>query len=1024
MFDDRDLIEKRIRRELWQRVLPLVHPDRRPLTISAGPDLDHLEPFEVGSPWGLPWATTWFRFDGTRPAAWSGRRIEAVIDLGFNPNAAGFQCEGLVVDHHDDGTPRALQGIHPRRTNYPLGGATGEVTVLLEAASNPSFPQFLPSSQGSLDTATDAPIYRFRRAELVVVDPEAEALAYDLEVVDGVMRTLRLDDPRRVKMLRSLERSLDRLPDVVAARRPLQEWLDGTSVAGHRSIAIGHAHIDTAWLWPTRETRRKCVRTFASATALMDDYPEYRFACSSAQHYAWVEESHPALFDRITERVEGGQWVPVGGMWVEADMNLPSGESLVRQIVFGQRYFEQKFGRRCEEVWIPDVFGYPAGLPQVFAAGGMRRFVTQKLSWNKQNKFPHNTFWWEGLDGTRVLTHFPPVDTYNAEITPGEVAFSASNFKDHGWSGVSLMPFGHGDGGGGPTREMLERARRLAAADPRVSVEVGTPDDFFDAVEAEVRSGAPVPVWRGELYFETHRGTLTSQLRTKLGNRRCERLLVEAELWAATLGRSADVDDLWREVLTQQFHDILPGSSIAWVHADAEAVFDRVAAALESRIDAALAELALPVPALANPADATVDGVVVIDTAGDVQEGQRLADGCLAVAVSAPALGIAALEPRSIGDRVVCSDSSMTNSRLAVRWDHAGNLCSIIDLRHARELLPAGQLGAVLELAPDHPVEYDAWDLESWTRSNASPLTGVQDVSVEITDQGPLVGRVTVRRTFGPSSSTVTYELSAGSAALVVHVELDWHHDEHLLSMAFPLDVRADTARCDVQFGAVQRPTHPSNPWDAAKFEVCAHRFVDVTEPGFGVAILNDGRYGHSVFDGAVRVSLARAAKYPDPGADHGRHRVTLAVLPHSGEPGVVRDAAARLNAPIRLIAADEDRASMPSSSFRADAPPLPVVALHGRATGGTTGMQVDAVKLADDGSGDLIVRFHEAVGNRTALDVRADRRVVGAWQCNLLEEPSGAEEVGDGIVALTVRPFQIVTLRLRLGEAFDGRSI
>ena len=1026
MFDDRDLIEKRIQRELWERVLPLVNPERRSLTIAAGPDLDHLEPFAAGSPWGAPWATTWFRFDGTRPDGWAARRVEAVIDLGFNASPPGFQCEALVVECNDDGTWRALQGIHPRRMNYPLEESTGEVTVLLEAASNPSFPQFRPSLQGALDTAGEAPIYRFRRAELVVVDPDAEALAYDLEVVDGVMRTLRPDDPRRVKMRRALEGALDRLPDVVAARRPLQPWLDapsgaGPSAAGHRSIAIGHAHIDTAWLWPIRETRRKCVRTFASATALMDDYPEYRFAASSAQHYAWVEESQPALFDRITERVERGQWVPVGGMWVEADMNMPSGESLVRQIVFGQRYFEAKFGQRCEEAWIPDVFGYPAGLPQVFAAGGMRRFVTQKMSWNKQNRFPHNTFWWEGLDGSRVLTHFPPVDTYNAEITPAEVAYSAGNFKDHGWSSVSLMPFGHGDGGGGPTREMLERARRLASADPRVTLAVGTPDEFFDAVEAEVRAGAPVPVWRGELYLETHRGTLTSQLRTKLGNRRCERLLVEAELWAATLGRPADVDDLWREVLTQQFHDILPGSSIAWVHADAEAVFERVGRELETRIAGLLTEIAPQGRSLANPADASVDGVVVLDAAddieGDVTGGQRLADGHLAVVASVPALGVAAFESRSIADRVVLSDSSMTNSRLAVRWDHAGNLCSIIDLARAREVLPAGMLGAVLELAPDHPVEYDAWDLEAWTWASAVALTDAHDVTVEVTDAGPLMGRVAVRRTFGPSSSTVTYELAAGSAALLVHVELDWHHDEHLLSMAFPLDVRADMARCDVQFGTVARPTHPSNPWDAAKFEVCAHRFVDVAEPDFGVAILNDGRYGHCVFDGTVRVSLARAAKYPDPGADHGRHRVTLAVLPHGGDPALVREAAARLNSPVRLI--DDGRAAVPA----ADARPSPVVSVRGRAAG-PTGVQVDAVKLADDGSGDLVVRLHEAVGNRTALDVQADRRVVAAWQCNLLEEPIRAEEVGDGIVALTVRPFQIVTLRLRRGDAFDGRAL
>jgi alpha-mannosidase len=905
----------------------------------------------------------------------------------------------------------------------------------LEAASNPAFPQFRPSRLGSLDTAGEAPIYRFRRAELVLVDTDAEALAYDLEVLDGVMRTMRLDDPRRVRYLRALEASLDRLPDVAAASRivrPLLGLADPNvdSSDRHRAVAIGHAHIDTAWLWPIRETRRKCIRTFASAVALMDDYPEYRFACSSAQHYAWIEELQPELFQRITERVERGQWVPVGGMWVEADMNLPSGESLVRQIVFGQRYFEEKFGRRCEEVWIPDVFGYPAGLPQVFAAGGMTRFVTQKLSWNKQNRFPHSTFWWEGLDGTRVLTHFPPVDTYNAEITPNEVMHSVRNFREHGWSAQSLMPFGHGDGGGGPTREMLERARRLAMIDPNLSLEVGTPDDFFDCVESEIDGGARVPVWRGELYFETHRGTLTSQLRTKLGNRRCERLLVEAELWAATLGRRADVDPLWRDVLTQQFHDILPGSSIAWVHADAEAVFDRVGLELDTRIEALLQEIVARCPEhgndvwLANAADVPIDGIVLVDLdpLPPDEVGQRLSDGRTAVGVrvepfAAVPLTRAMAEARPIDDRVVLSDTSMTNSRLAVRWDSAGNITSIIDLVSARELVPPGQLCAVLELAPDHPVEYDAWDLESWTRRHAVALTD-RHATVEITDAGPLVGRVTVRRSFGPSTSTVVYEMRSGSGELMIHVDLDWRHDEHLLSMAFPIDVRTDVASCDVQFGVVSRPTHPSNPWDAAKFEVCAHRYVDVSEPTFGVAVLNCGRYGHSVFDGAIRVSLARAAAYPDPDADRGRHQVTLAVHPHRGGLAGVRDAAARLNAPLRVVA----RAGGPGDEHGAGLEhTVPVV----RVTSETGGVEVDAVKCADDGSGDLIVRLHEACGSRVTVAVQANRRIAEAWYCNLLEEPGRGEEVGDGIASFTLRPFQLVTLRLRLApDHFDGRSL
>ncbi len=778
MHNDRDLVEKRIQRELWERVLPLVHPDRRPLTIEAGPDLGHLQPFEPRTKWGAPWATTWFRFSGSIPAEWADRRVEAVIDLGFHPDAAGFQCEGLLVHVADDGSWKPLQGIHPRRTGYALDPSPGPVVLHLEAASNPSFPGYRSSPLGSLDTAGDRPLYTFRQAALVVVDPDAEALAYDIEVLDGVMRSLHSDDPRRARLQRTLADTLDRIPDIAAAQRVIAPAMaeDFGDAVRHRAVAIGHAHIDTAWLWPMRETQRKVTRTFSSAVGLMDDYPEYKFCASSAQHYAWIEERHPELFGKIGERVERGQWVPVGGMWVEADMNLPSGESLVRQIVFGQRYFEEKFGVRCAEVWIPDVFGYPAGLPQVFAAGGMNRFVTQKLSWNKQNKFPHSTFWWEGLDGTRVLTHFPPVDTYNAEITPAEFGFSVTNFRDHAWSTDSLMPFGHGDGGGGPTREMLERARRLAHIDARATLEVDTPAAMFDRIERDDERGAPTPVWRGELYFEMHRGTLTSQLGTKTGNRRCERRLVEAELWAATLGRSAEVDHLWKQVLTQQFHDILPGSSIAWVHQDAERILGEVEAELEERIAGLVSELGAGV-VIANPSDVAVDDVVVLDAGLDARldarldaglDGQQLADGTTAVRLAVPAMGVAAFAPLPVDDRVVLSDTSMTNRHLAVRWDTSGNITSIIDLAHAREIVPSGELAAVLELAPDHPVEYDAWDLESWTRAGARSLTDSAEVT--ILDSGPLVGRVRVERSFGPSRAAVTYELRADSPQLLVHV--------------------------------------------------------------------------------------------------------------------------------------------------------------------------------------------------------------------------------------------------------------
>jgi alpha-mannosidase len=346
-----------------------------------------------------------------------------------------------------------------------------------------------------------------------------------------------------------------------------------------------------------------------------------------------------------------------------------------------------------------------------------------------------------------------------------------------------------------------------------------------------------------------------------------------------------------------------------------------------------------------------------------------------------------------VDDHVVVTDRSMTNHHLAVRWDDAGNLTSVIDVDHAREILPERAMAAVLELAIDHPVEYDAWDLEAWTPSSATPITTADAITVS--DSGPLIGTVRVDRSFGESTATVTYSLRAGSPRLDIHIDVDWHEQEHLLSMVFPLDVRADNATCDVQFGSVRRPTHPTTSWDAARFEVCAHRFVDIAEPEFGVAILNNGRYGHGVFDGQVRVSLLRAARYPDPDADQGRHVVDLALYPHgSGLADVVREAE-RLNTPVRAVSGSATEIA------------TPVVSLTG------AGVEIDAIKLADDASGDLVVRLHEACGDRRHAMVRADRRILAASRCNLLEEPTSGLEVGDGIAVLTLRPFELVTLRL-----------
>ena len=949
MHDDHVLAEARIRRELMERVMPAMYSASIPFTVTAWDvpgepvAVDEAQgaahrPFAVGQRWSRPWGTTWFRFDADVPPAWAGPQLEAVIDLGFHPDSAGFQAEGLVWD---DGVP--LQGVHPRRTGVPLPEAKpGPLTLTLEAASNPAFPSFRASPLGALATAGDAALYTLRRAELCLRDDDVFGLLLDVEVLLGLVTALPLKDPRRQRVLATLTSAFDGLDlarvgaTAAGARAVLAPALALRARDGaHRIVAVGHAHIDTAWLWPLRETQRKCLRTFASAVRLMDDDPAYRFSCSQAAQYAWIEERSPALFERIAAKVAAGQWQPVGGMWVEADMNLPSGESLVRQLVHGQRWFESRFGVRCTEVWIPDVFGYTASAPQIFRAGGCSRFVTQKLSWNKQNRFPHSTFRWRGLDGSEVLTHFPPVDTYNAVVSAEEVRYAEGNFREHAWSDWSLMPYGHGNGGGGPTREMLERAHRMADLDGLPRVQLGTVAQFFDAVEAEAAAGADVPLWDGELYFEMHRGTLTSQARTKVGNRRCERLLREAELWWASGGAVpaevvAELDEAWKEVLLHQFHDIIPGSSIAWVHADTEAAHARIIEVLESSIVAAVDRL---VPLGAHVANADHRGRREVIAVATSVGGQQLADGRTACAVEVGGLALAPLRAVELDDRVTVTEHSFTNSSLAVSWGLDGSIVSIIDVRAGRQLLPQGQQ-VELQLAPDHPVEYDAWDVEAWTPGLGAPVGGVE--SVEVVDAGPLLATLRVTRRFGASTLVQDISLRAGSARLDIAFDVDWHEDEQLLSLVIPLDVRARDAVCDIQYGHVLRPTHPSSPWDAAKFEVCAHRFVDLAEPSWGVAVLNDGRYGHGLFGDGVRVSLLRAAKYPDPSADHGRHEFTISVLPHGAGLHDVRREADWLNVPLRVV----------SGSAAAVAPPV-VIVDH-------PGVEVSAVKRADDGSGDL----------------------------------------------------------------------
>lgn len=1018
MHDNARLTEARIRRVLTERLPRVVDAERAPVSLAAwtvpGEPVPFAEaaaadyrPFRVGEPWGRAWSTWWFDVRGTVPASWAGREVELLIDPGFHPGPPGMQAEGLVF--RPDGT--AVKGLHPRNAAIPVDVPAGEnVRFLVELAANPDIIgdlSFTPTPFGSLRTAPATPLHVFRSADLVVVERDVRALALDLEVLFQMVLELPETDPRRHEVREALNDALDelRLDDVVgsapAARARLAPVLASPAAASsHRMSAVGHAHIDSAWLWPLRETRRKVGRTFANALALMEAYPEFRFAGSQAQQYVWVRERHPDVWAGVQEAVRRGQWLPVGSMWVEPDGVLPGAEAMVRQLVYGKRFFLDEFGVETRGVWLPDSFGYSAALPQLAVLAGAEWFLTQKLSWNRTNVFPHHTLRWEGIDGTRIFTHFPPSDTYNATLQGDELHAAVARFKEKGRATRSLIPFGYGDGGGGPTREMLERARRTRDLEGSPRVVVEGPDEFFAAARAEYPDA---PVWVGELYLELHRGTFTSQARGKRGNRDAEHLLREAELWAASAAvlagadyPYAELERLWKTTLLQQFHDILPGSSIRWVHEENEETYTETAAATRDVIDAAQQRLA---------AGRTVFNTVAHDRVGVLEDEH----GAAAALVAVPGGGSAAPDPVAPAHPVVVRGRTFDNGLVRVAFGEDGTAASLVDVARDRELIAAGRRGNLLQLHADLPIAWDAWDVDQHDRARWTDVDGVE--SFEIVESGPLRASARVTRSFGRSRIVETLSVAADSPQLTVHSELDWAEDEKLLKASFPLAIHAQHSSSETQFGHVRRPTHTNTSWEDARFELAAHRWIHVEEPGASAAIVNRGTAGHDVTRGIgedglqctdVRLSLVRAARYPDPEQDLGHHVLDYAVVVGVDIPGAVR-AGHEFNLPVR-----EATGSAPSS-----APPL--VSLDGR------GVSIEAVKLADDRGGDVVVRLGEITGGRSDAVVRFPGGIEAADQTDLLERPLGPgmrralafERDGDA-VRIALAPFQVLTLRVR----------
>ncbi|KAG6332318.1 hypothetical protein ID866_6771 [Astraeus odoratus] len=1044
----------------------------------------------------------WWKVKMTIPRSWA--QYERV-QLEFDPG-----CEAMVFS--TDGVP--LQGITggyggDRRVEHIIPREAvlrGTYEVVIESSCNGMFG--VPWNGDTIAPPDMNRTFQLASADLVVPNQEAWHLMWDFHALREIVDTLPGNSSLQNKALVTANAIMNAFTtgdkENIKEMRAIAEDVFGkgwqTKGAGiykegpERSqvVGISYCHIDTAWLWPYSVTQQKTARSWSTQIDLMERYPEHRFACSQAQQFKWLEQQYPPLFEKLKEKVASGQFHVIGGAWVENDGNMPSGEALVRQFVYGQRYFESRFGRRCETAWLPDSFGLTAAYPQLIRDSGMKYFFTQKLSWNNVNVFPHSTFNWVGIDGTQVLCHMTPVDTYTAQATVGEVNKGVMNHKNLESNDTALLVFGNGDGGGGALPKMLENLRRIRAVTnnhrdlPPVSMG-STVEQFFEDIERNSKQGSTLPVWRGELYLEFHRGTYTSHGSIKKGNRKCEILLRDVEVvlflistpdstemifqrvaTLTTLVKSKSsgyvypkntIDDCWEKVLLNQFHDVLPGSAMM-VYDDAEKLYAEVRRDCHSMLEEAFNVLVAGThPALESSPSADLQaGILAVNPTQfarqDVVEFplSGVASGPLSSVVQTSVDGkhgyalIECQEDDFVGQATGMSTRCVPVSVQTDGSDHfvlrnsviqltisKGRITSLYDLVLKREVIQKGNSGGLV-IFEDRPNYWDAWDVEIHHLETRTPL---EFSSIRVIAQGPLRASVEAQVHYGKSTVKATLSLDAVNATLkhdsrpLIRFDavVDWHERHRILKFELPLDINNTVATYECQFGFVQRPTYKNTTLDAAKFEVCGHKYADFSEYGYGVAILSESKYGFACEGNVLRISLLRAATAPDAEQDQGMHEFSWAVLPHVGSflESDVPMAAYIFNSPLHLRFAPHSRTGVESLVSK-----FPFT-LHG-----TPNIILETVKRGEDDDFEtpnatktVILRLYEAFGGRgrTELRIASNLHVLVAYTTNLLEDHKAelalsrdARNDMASKLELEFRGFEVKTVKL-VFEAAEGSS-
>ena len=1016
------IYRKRLPIDGWETVITGHMQDVSPIPTEGW------ESFTIGSPWGGVDITQWFRASVTIPEEYAGQKAVVLLRPGSESSGDSL-C-------YVDGVP--MQGLDRNRMEVVLAenaeaGRTYQIHI--EAYASPYQQPGAPHN------------YVFGVANMAVRDDVAQEFYWDLKVAFDVMSILDEETQTRQRMQDLIDRTvkaidLNALADIdgyhaqiAAAQASFREEMKKYQTPGEGHVTMfGHSHIDTAWLWPLRETRRKCSRTFSTVLKYMKEYPDYHFTQSQPQLYEFIKDNYPTIWEGIKERVKEGRWEPNGGGWVEQDSNVAGGEALVRQYLYGNRFYRKEFGIHTRVVWIPDSFGFPICMPQIWKKSQMEAFGTTKLGWNQYNDYPYHLFRWRGLDGSEILTVMHP-GTYCGDINPGSIRDQWRRFKQKDLSDDVWFSFGHGDGGGGPTVSMLENAKRISKMTGLPENEIDTLQSSYDRIK-ESADWDKLPVLHDEMYFELHRGCQTSQARMKRGNRKSELAMRDAEM-LSTLAMAHGAEypqeslyDVWKLLLTGQFHDILPGTSVTEVYDDAARHHAQILKTAADATKSALAAIAADIDTegegeallvqntlgwnrddVATVAATLPEGATVVNPQGEAVPCQAVknidgSDAVIFEAAGVPSVGHAvyriaegaAADVSGLAVEIKDGGVVLSNDFSTVELGPKGTITRLYDKENAREVLPEGTEANELLLFDDRPNNWEAWDVDFNIDENKWSIDDV--VSMTVVEEGPV--RATVRVVKKTEKSTITQDISLWRTSRRIDfvTEVDWHEQRRLLKAAFPVDVLSRNATYEVQYGAIERPTHFSNSIDRAKFEVPGHRWIDLSESDYGVSLLNDCKYGFNTHENVMRISLLRSPMDPDPVADQGHHSFTYSMYPHAEtwrEAETVRRAY-ELNAPLLVQAVEASAGSVPAvaGSMSVDKPEV----------------VIDAVKKAED-SDAVIVRVYESHGGRGPVKLTFADAPSSVTECDLMEENDTAVELSGDTVSFFIKPWEIRTFKV-----------